>query len=239
MYNFEEYDSLWQESTSDYSRLLKPFLEDFFSKSLFSSILEVGCGAGNVAKIIQDSLFEGKYIGIDIDKTAVDYCNNHYKTPAFQFSLPTIIIPPTNIDLILFSLSMCEMSEKTINDYLARYSSHKLLFINPSSITQYYPTKVYKPFANKLLSRVGQKPLWVQKSIISNSSNSKYYHKIGGNYNVQATIYQRTLGDYIGIMKNNNYHFESYWNLTYTENTVKTAPVSKFEAVLFNFDKSG
>ena len=53
---------------------------------LESSIVEVGCGCGRMARpIYESSNFRGAYTGIDIDDEMLHWCRENLKKPNFQF----------------------------------------------------------------------------------------------------------------------------------------------------------
>jgi SAM-dependent methyltransferase len=50
-----------------------------------SDILEIGCGCGRVAHQLRGDWFVGSYVGIDIDREALDWCALHFPSPKFAF----------------------------------------------------------------------------------------------------------------------------------------------------------
>jgi SAM-dependent methyltransferase len=231
MYNYQKYHDIWNAPGSDYHELLKPFLHIFISTHSVDSICEIGCGSGAVLETIRQVGYNGKYIGYDTNPQAIEFCNNtHRSKEQFTQSIETLLAQ--QYDLVIYSLSMCEMDDTTIAQYLETVQSKQLLVVIPATTTQYYPSEIYKPFLNKLLARLGKTPQWIMKSTITPHNKEFYLHYIQSHANTTATIYNRTIGDYLNIFSQKNFMFQHYWNLEYTKNTIKTAPVSKFEVLL-------
>jgi Methyltransferase domain len=228
MYNYQKYQEYWVNPDSDYTRLLLPLLENTLNSYHNSSILDIGCGSGIIAQILKKQKFQGIYYGLDIDKKALEYGKNLGLGLQYTFK-----IDQTNqkSDVTFMCLSSCEMDEKTLQNYAQNLNTKTLIIINPSTITQFYPSKINKPFLSKILSRLGEKPKWQMVSKIQEGDS--YNHHIGIQGDLPAKIYHRTLGDYLNIFSQNGYVFAQYHNLAYSENTVKTAPVSKFEVLIF------
>tara|TARA_R110002111_G_scaffold241912_3_gene303792 strand:- start:3149 stop:3829 length:681 start_codon:yes stop_codon:yes gene_type:complete len=60
---------------------------------LDSDIVEIGCGCGRLTRQIAEyrlrgSIYSGKYLGIDIDKEMIDWCEAHFDD-RFEFALST------------------------------------------------------------------------------------------------------------------------------------------------------
>jgi SAM-dependent methyltransferase len=229
MYNYQTYQEYWTNPESDYSKLLLPFLENTLKTYYNSNILDIGFGSGIIPQILKKQGFQGTYLGVDIDKQALEYGENLNLGSQYKFQTE---YKNQKADITSMSLSSCEMDEKTLQNYAQHLNTKTLIIINPSSITQFYPSKIIKPFFSKIFSRFGVRPNW---QMVSKINQEKFYqHNIGFESKLQAKIYQRTLGDYLNIFTNNGYTFSQYYNLTYTENTIKTAPVSKFEVLIFS-----
>jgi SAM-dependent methyltransferase len=237
MYDYSIYQQQWKEKSGDYYRLLRPYLQDFLKTYEHSKILEIGSGSGEVAHLLPNN-FEGQYFGVDIDPDAISFAKKRDFSKHIQFIVhdDRSVVYKNKFDLIIFSLSACEMEDETLIWYLSQLNTKKILLINPSTITQYYPTQIYKPFLSKLSSRLGYEPKWIQKSQIVTSHKS--IRNIGKSPFSKATVVHRSIGDYMNILKKEGYCFEKYHDLKYSENTVKTAPVSKFEALVFCVDKN-
>jgi SAM-dependent methyltransferase len=56
-----------------------------------SDVVELGCGCGRLARVLRDPWwgpwFEGTYLGVDIDREMIEYCQNNFPAPRFQFIL--------------------------------------------------------------------------------------------------------------------------------------------------------
>jgi ribosomal protein L11 methylase PrmA len=228
MYNYQKYQEYWTNPDSDYSRLLLPFLEYTLKNYHSSSILDIGFGSGIIPQILKKQGFQGTYFGLDVDEKALEYGNN--LKLGSQFTFETNSSNQTS-DVIFMCLSGCEMDEQTLQKYTQNLNTKTLILINPSSITQFYPSKIIKPFFSKIFSRLGAKPIWQMISKIQESDFYTHYINIQGD--LQAKIYRRALGDYLNIFTQNGYTFVKYHSLAYTENTIKIAPVSKFEVLVF------
>jgi hypothetical protein len=228
MYNYQKYHEYWTRPDSDYTRLLLPFLENILKNYSNSSILDIGFGSGIIPQILKKQSFQGTYLGLDIDKKALEYGEKLKLGSKYKFEIG---YKNQTSDVAFMCLSSCEMDEKTLKNYAKNLNIKTLILINPSSITQFFPTKIIKPFFSKVLSRFGVRPQWQMVSRIN--QEEFYQHNIGSKSSLQAKIYQRTLGDYLNIFTHNDYTFSQYFNLTYTENTIKIAPVSKFEVLIF------
>jgi SAM-dependent methyltransferase len=228
MYNYEKYHEYWINPDSDYTRLLLPFLENILKNYLNSSILDIGFGSGIIPQILKKQDFQGTYLGVDIDKKALEYGKNLNLGLQYIFEKD---YDNQKSDITIMCLSSCEMDKETLKNYAQSINTKQLIVINPSSITQFYPSKIIKPFFSKILSRFGTKPQW---QMISQILKGEFYiHNIGVNSDLQAKIYYRTLGDYLNLFTQNGYIFSQYHNLAYSESTTKTAPVSKFEVLVF------
>ena len=236
-YNYLEYDQFLNSSLSDNNRLLKPFLVDFFKQNKIEKLLDVGCGSGYLPQILKEIKYQNDYIGLDIDKQSIEYNRSldfgeHYKFIIYdEFSKLT---PNNQYDLAIFSLTACEMDDEIVLKYFKTINAKQFLIINPSTITSFYSYKAYKPILSKILSRFGLKPQWFIKAKIAETSDKFSSRNLGGNPNTKGIMYYRTLGDMLNLAKSQDLVFEKYWNLEYTENTIKTAPISKFEAVLWS-----
>jgi SAM-dependent methyltransferase len=229
MYNYQTYQEYWTNPESDYSKLLLPFLENTLKTYYNSNILDVGFGSGIIPQILKKQEFKGIYLGLDTDKKALEYGKNLRLGPQYQFEIDQTNQPT---DITFMCLSSCEMDDKTLQNYAQNLNTKTLIIINPSSTTQFYPSKITKPFFSKIFSRLGAKPRW---QMISQIKQGDFYtHRIGIDPDLQAKIYHRTLGDYLNIFTQNGYSFSQYHNLAYTKNTIKIAPVSKFEVLVFN-----
>lgn len=57
--------------------------------NLFSgnNIIDLGCGSGRLAKVLQVNKFNGKYLGVDFSKNAIEYCR---KTYPYEFVLGSV-----------------------------------------------------------------------------------------------------------------------------------------------------
>jgi SAM-dependent methyltransferase len=228
VYNYQKYQEYWTNPDSDYTRLLLPFLENILNTYHSSSILDIGFGSGIIPQILKKQDFQGTYLGLDIDKKALEYGKNLNLGSKYKFEIVRINQPT---DITFMCLSSCEMDEKTLQNYAQNLNSKTLIIINPSSITQFYPSKIIKPFLSKIFSRLGAVPRWQMISTIEQG----YYHThdIRLESDLQAKIYYRTLGNYLNLFTQNGYSFSHYHNLAYRKNTIKTAPVSKFEVLIF------
>ena len=56
-----------------------------------STVLDIGCGCGRTAHVLRDShfryapFFRGKYIGIDVDAEAIEWCTRNFPPDRFEF----------------------------------------------------------------------------------------------------------------------------------------------------------
>ncbi len=75
-----------QDEWREYGRLQ---MKDWVARQLIaphSNVLDVGCGLGRVAHTLAGWLKEGSYTGIDITKSSIDWCIEHYaKYSHFRF----------------------------------------------------------------------------------------------------------------------------------------------------------
>lgn len=239
MYNYNEYEKFWNNPISDYKRLLEPYLRSIFQSYKNSQILEVGFGSAHLPHILKDISFTGNYLGLDIDPRATEIAQKTYSLQNFTFETfikyETVIIK--SWDLAIFCLSICEMSDDIIINYLQNINAKKILIINPSTITNYFDSKITKSFVNKIYSRLGGQPKWKLKANIPNLTEQKRFYYINNNKKIQASIYYRSTGDLLNLISQTSYIFENYKDLEYNQNTIKTAPVSKFEVLLFRSNK--
>jgi SAM-dependent methyltransferase len=234
-YNYKQYDQFLNSQVSDNNRLLKPFLVDFLDQS-GTNIIDIGCGSGYLPQILKSIDFQGKYTGIDIDKNSIDYNQSQNFGQNYEFlSYDDFLKSKVNqtYDLAVFSLTACEMDDQTILNYFEILNVKHFLIVNPSTVTSFYNYIAYKPFLNKILSRLGQTPKWFLKSRVANLEEKYSIRILGQNPNTLGKMYYRTLGDMLNLAKSKNLEFKKYWDLKYTKNSTKTAPISKFEAVLF------
>ena len=235
MYNYAEYEAFWSDPISDYTRLLEPYLQKVFKEYLSSNILEIGFGSGHLALIFKQLGFNGYYQGIDTDPGAVDFAQKNIKNSNFYFSTfkDYTSLSQKPYDLAIFCLSACEMDDDTIQNYLKNIRTNRLLIINPSTVTNYFESRIVKPFFNKFLSRLGATPRWKLIARIPDNHKTKRLYNINNRADIPASMYYRATGDILNLCKQSDYIFESYAELKYTENTIKTAPIAKFEMLCF------
>ncbi|GAB4147647.1 MAG: hypothetical protein OHK0017_09570 [Patescibacteria group bacterium] len=240
-YNYQKYEEFWNLPLSDYHRLLEPFLNDFFNNYLGSHIIEIGFGSGHLPLILSKQGFEGQYLGVDIDPDATNFAQdliqNNFpsKSNHFKFIVPSEpdqLISSQKYDLAIFCLSACEMESEIINEYLRNIKADKVLMINPSSTSAYYPPKITKTWLSKITSRFGSEPKWKLIADLPPLGTQLSIRHLGGDPALKATMLYRPFGEYVNLLKDAGFQFERYWDLRYTESNIKTAPVSKFEVVL-------
>jgi hypothetical protein len=233
MYDYETYEEFWNNPISDYHRLLEPFLLEIFQELTNSSIIEIGFGSAHLPHLLTSVGFAGNYLGVDVNESAVDFATNRFPDEYFQFKIAGNAdqIAKSSCDVLIFCLSACEMSNEILLDYLASIKSKKLIIINPSTITNYFESKIVKLPKNKITSRIGFKPEWTIIGKIPEVGAQKRNYFI--NKSVHASMYYRSTGDLLNICTQAGYTFEFYQDLGYKENTIKTAPVSKFEVLSF------
>jgi SAM-dependent methyltransferase len=235
MYNYKEYEDFWNNSSSDYKMLLEPYLVSIFKKYQQNSILEIGFGSGHLAYILNEIGFSGSYLGVDLNPKAVQFANQKLSKLAFSFE--TFVdynrFRETSYDLAIFCLSTCEMPDSVITSYLQHIKAKKILIINPSTITNYFESKITKPFINKITSRFGNKPKWNLIAKIPEFHEQKRLYPINKNSEIPASMYYRSTGDILNLATQAGYIFDKYKDLKYRENTLKIAPVSKFEILWF------
>jgi len=240
MYNYQKYEDLWHSPLSDYSRLLEPWLKSYFKGFNQSNILEIGFGSGHPALILANQDFSGTYFGVDIDPNAAIFAKNLLKdNPNHSyFSFETAQADNSNLvsktfDVAIFCLSACEMSDSQISDYLSCIKAKKLVIINPSTLTQYFQTKITKSWLTKFTSRFGQAPKWLLQGEIPQITQDFNHRKLAGNQDLKIPMIYRSLGDTLNICKKHNWNFKKYTDLKYNISDIKTAPVSKFEVLEF------
>ena len=57
-----------------------------------STVLDIGCGCGRAAQILRDAyfryqpIFRGKYIGVDVDVEAIEWCRRNFPAQRFEFN---------------------------------------------------------------------------------------------------------------------------------------------------------
>lgn len=242
MYNYIEYEKFWNNPISDYKQLLEPYLLTMFESYKNSSVLEIGFGSAHLPYLLENISFTGKYLGIDIDSKAVEMAQKIYSSQEFSFEAFAgyEIIKSKSWDLAIFCLSACEMSDDVIINYLRNIKAKKILIINPSTITNYFDSKISKPLINKITSRLGRPPKWKLIANIPSVLDDKRLYYINNNLQIPASMYYRSTGDLLNLLTQTDYIFEHYKDLKYYQNSIKTAPVSKFEIMLFEssiFDK--
>ena len=240
-YNYEIYDKNWDRESSDYSQLLVKFLVKTLSKHKSSSILEIGFGSGRVASILNRVEFQGKYLGFDVQSSAVEF-SKKLKLDESKFRFLELnelksesLILESDIDLVVFCLSLCEMDIATVNKYLDFLKNNyikSVLVINPSSQTQLFPSKIYKSVASKFLSRIGIQPKWFLKSEIIDSEKA-FPAKIQGKSDVCVFQISRSLGNTIQLFLNKEFNLVRYEDIRFEIENMEHPTISRFEAMWF------
>jgi hypothetical protein len=235
MYNYDEYEKFWKNPLSDYQQLLQPYLISVFESHKHNNVLEIGFGSAHLPNIMHRIGFSGKYKGIDLDSGAIEFASKMFTDGTFTFETFKSYsqLKDTSWDLAIFCLSICEMSDQVVLDYLQSIKAKNLLIINPSTTTNYFDSRITKPFINKISTRFGAKPRWNLIAKIPNLNEKKRTYLINNNTQIPASMYYRSTGDLLNLVTKSNYKFKSYIDLKYSENTIKTAPVSKFEVLWF------
>jgi ubiquinone/menaquinone biosynthesis C-methylase UbiE len=112
-----------------YSLFCKDFEQKLFMKSMKSmkykipiesKILDFGCGPG-----IMSDFFGTNYIGIDIDKTRINYAKQKYPNKKFILTNPNNYLLPFSddyFDIILFNDTLHHLSNYTISKLLPEIS---------------------------------------------------------------------------------------------------------------------
>lgn len=76
-----------------------------------NEILDLGCGSGRMARVLEDNEFKGHYTGVDFSERAIEYCRETYKF--YDFLLLNIF----EKSLIGYSTILClEVLEHIDND---------------------------------------------------------------------------------------------------------------------------
>jgi SAM-dependent methyltransferase len=239
MYHYQKYEQFWHKPSSDYYRLLHPWLEKYLSAFKQENIVEIGFGSGHLALILARLGFEGQYHGIDIDENAITFSKNNLKNFSnanhFNFEIFDHKSSQKEFDLAIFCLSICEMDDAQVSWYLKNIKAKKLLIINPSTLTFYYPAQITKTWLSKLTSRLGQTPKWILKTQIPEANQDLSHRLLGNDPDLKVRMKYRSLGEMLNLATQNNWNFTQYTDLKYNISDIKTAPVSKFE--ILEFDK--
>ena len=240
MYNYQKYEDLWLDPLSDYTRLLKPWLDVYFKDLNNLSILEIGFGSGHLALILASQNFSGSYFGIDIDENADKFAKISLEKYPSRDNFSFDSVQPDNpnlksktFDLAIFCLSACEMSNIQFSNYLSNINAKKLLVVNPSTLTQYFQSRITKSLVSKFTSRFGKTPQWYLKGHIPTNNVDHDKRKLAGNQDLDIQMMYRSLGDLLNLCKQNGWNFQKYTDLKYNVSDIKTAPVSKFEVMEF------
>ena len=73
----------------DFRQIGDAMLRRFTSKGWLKpdfTFLDIGCGLGRLARPLVPYLTKGRYIGFDINRTSIDWCNEKYRDiPSFEF----------------------------------------------------------------------------------------------------------------------------------------------------------
>jgi len=241
-YNYEKYDKNWNRADSDYSKLLTGYLNKSLISYRYSSILEIGFGSGRIVTILENIDFKGTYLGIDIQPNAIDFVekleieDSKYKFLLLDELKTENLNMEHNFDLVIFSLSLCEMNEEVINkylDFLKDNHAKQILIINPSSQSQLYPSKIRKTFISSIFTMFKvSKPKWVIKSEII-PKDSFFQAIISGKKDKSAKIISRSLGSTIQIFLEKGFTLEKYQDIRFKNSTKSNPELSRFEALWF------
>ncbi len=106
-----------------------------------STVLDIGCGCGRSAQILRDAyfryqpIFQGKYIGLDVDVEAVEWCRRNFPAQRFEFKslnkFSSVYNPGGNdstnlelpvgsgtVDFVLCGSLFSHLLERDVLDYL-------------------------------------------------------------------------------------------------------------------------
>ncbi|CAG7835092.1 unnamed protein product [Allacma fusca] len=87
----EDYNGINGQQERDAEETIARILED--SKEKFEFILDVGCGTGNVTKLLSQKLPHDKILAIDIDPDMIAYSRKSVSTPDIEFLEQDISLP--------------------------------------------------------------------------------------------------------------------------------------------------
>jgi len=68
------------------------------------SVLEVGCGRGGAAHVLEKHFQTARYLGLDISEKAIHFCQSTHRKPNFDFvqgDAESLNVPPDSVDVLL------------------------------------------------------------------------------------------------------------------------------------------
>src|SRR5438105_3200493 len=131
--NHRLYQQHIQDPCSDHFRLLQPFLLNFLKEHKPLSIVDIGCGTGSLLEVIGKAKAPEilAYWGIDTSDDALEICQQKFgHHPGYNFLKPeTFLASQKAFDLGIFCLSLWEMQDEIIRQYLQKLDAKELLII--------------------------------------------------------------------------------------------------------------
>lgn len=107
-----------------------------------SNVLDLGCGRGTVANAIA-AHSNAKILGIDFDKTSIDYANSHYHSPNLRFVHGDVFkdIPQIpSVDVVVLSSVLEHLDHRVdfLKDLIARFHPKTILIRVPTLERTHY-----------------------------------------------------------------------------------------------------
>jgi SAM-dependent methyltransferase len=136
-HEFKDNSFYLQSAEKEAQRLL-----NYFNCNNKSQVVDIGCGQGRLPTGILRVIGELEYIGIDVDRKSVEWCNRHIESrhPSFQFhnldaanerynqngsALTTNFrfdLPDNSVDIIYLFSVFTHMHEKEMRIYLSDFT---------------------------------------------------------------------------------------------------------------------
>lgn len=118
------------------------------------TVVELGCGSGYLAQRLDGYL--GRYLGIDISKSAIEIAKTRVRSPIFEFRNENIItfeIPKS--DVVIFLGVTDWLSEQELEHLLNRLNSSYILFsyTEQKFKATWLPYLIYREFADRKIRK--------------------------------------------------------------------------------------